>query len=151
MKLGRVIGVVAAIAVITATAWEYAARVKDYYAIQLLTADIRHRLKLPRRDDRFPQQSLSEALAGDTRSDSVAHRLAPLAPLVRSTRWVQGHQFVAQILDLQLTTGGVFEFALVYDTRSERLIDIDTPQYLGETEVLQSRSEIMKYPAPGAT
>ena len=151
MKLRRVIGVVAAIAVTTTAAWEYAARVKDYNAVPLLTADIRHRLKLPRRDGRFPQESLSEALAGVTRPDSVAHRLAPLAPLVRSTRWVQGHQFVAQILDLQLTTGRVFEIALVYDTTSERLVDIDTPQYLGETEVLQSRSEIAKYPAPGAT
>jgi hypothetical protein len=64
---------------------------------------------------------------------------------------VQGHQFIAQILGLQLTTGRVFEIALVYDATSERLIDIDTPQYLGETEFLRSRSEIAKYPAPGAT
>ena len=150
MKLRRAIGVVAAIAVPTG-AWEYAARVKDSKAVPSLTADIRRRLKLPRRDDHFPQESLSEALAGVTRPDSVAHLLAPLAPLVRSTRWVQGRQFVAQILDLRLTTGRGFEIALVYDTRSERLVDIDTPQYLGETEVLQSRSEIAKYPAPGAT
>ena len=150
MKLRRAVGVIAAVAVTATVAWEYAA-VQDSNAVPSLTADIRRRLKLPPRDDRFPQTSLSEALAGVTRPDSVAHVLAPLAPLVRSARWVQGHQFVAQILDLQLTTGGVFEIALVYDTRSERLIDIDTPQYLGETEVLQSRSEIMKYPAPGAT
>jgi hypothetical protein len=139
-----------AIAIITIAAWKHAARVNDSNAVPTLTVDIRRRLKLPPRDDHFPQQSLSEALAGVTRPDSVAHRLAPLASLVRSTRWVQGHQFVAQILELQLTTGGVFEIALVYDTTSERLVDIDTPQHLGETEILQSRSEIAKYPAPGA-
>jgi hypothetical protein len=151
MNVRRAIGVVAAIAVTTIAAWRYTAAVKDSNAVPSLTADIRRRLNLPRRADHFPQGSLSEALAGVTRPDSVAHRLAPLAPLVRSTRWVQGHQFVAQILDLQLKTGRVFEIALVYDTISERLVDIDTPQYLGETEVLQSRSEIAKYPAPGAT
>ena len=150
MKLRRAVGVIAAVAVTATVAWEYAA-VKDYNAVPSLTADIRRRLKLPPRDDHFPQTSLSEALAGVTRPDSVAHVLAPLAPLVRSARWVQGHQFIAQILDLQLTTGRVFEIALVYDATSERLIDIDTPQYLGETEVLRSRSEIAKYPAPGAT
>jgi len=150
MKLRRAVGVIAAVAVTATVAWEYAA-VKDSNAVPSLTADIRRRLKLPPRDDHFPQTSLSEALAGVTRPDSVAHVLAPLAPLVRSARWVQGHQFIAQILDLQLTTGRVFEIALVYDATSERLIDIDTPQYLGETEVLRSRSEIAKYPAPGAT
>jgi hypothetical protein len=151
MKVRHVLYVVAAIAVTVPTGWKYADRVKDSNAVPTLTADIRLRLNLPRRDDHFPEQSLSDALAGVTRPDSVAHRLAPLAPLVRSARWVQGHQFVAQILDLQLTTGRGFEIALVYDTISERLVDIDTPQYLGDTEVLQSPSEIAKYPAPGTT
>ncbi len=149
MKLRRAVGVVAAIAVTSTAAWKYAATVKDSNSVPSLTADIRRRLKLPPRDDHFPQASLYEALAGVTRPDSVAHRLAPLASLVRSTRWVHGNQFVAQILELQLATGGVFEIALVYDTTSERLVDIDTPQYLGETEILQSRSDIAKYPSPG--
>jgi hypothetical protein len=151
MKLRHAIGVAAAIVVTATAAWQCAARVRDSDAVPSLTADIRRRLNLPPREGRFPQSSLSEALAGVTRPDSVARRLAPLAPLVRSTRWVHGNQFVAQILDLQLTTGGVFAIALVYDGKSERLVDIDTPEYLGETEVVQSPSEIAKYPAPGST
>ena len=151
--MGRriLIRMVVAIAIITIAGWKHATRVKDSNAVPSLTVDIRRRLNLPPRDDHFPQRSLSEALAGVTRPDSVAGRLAPLAPLVRSTRWVQGHRFVAQILALQLTTGNVFEIALVYDTTSERLVHIYSPEYLGETEILQSRSEIAKYPAPGAT
>jgi hypothetical protein len=151
MKIGRVIGAVLLIAIAGSAVW-WGGRIRDGNAVPPLTADIRRRLNLPPRDDHFPQGSLAEALDGITRPDSVAHRLAPLAPLVKSAHWVQGqgHQFVAQILELQLTTGGVFEVALVYDTTSERLIDIDTPEYLGETDPVQSQSEIAKYPSPGA-
>jgi hypothetical protein len=150
MERRILIRMVVAIAIIAMAAWKHAGRVNDSNAVPSLTVDIRRRLNLPPRDDHFPQTSLSEALRGVTRPDSVARRLAPLAPLVRSTRWVQGPRFVAEILELELTTGDVFEIALVYDTTSERLVDINTPQYLGETETVQSRSEIAKYPAPGA-
>ena len=150
MKRTRIIWIVVLLIVALAGTWRWVASVRDSNAVPDLTADVRARLHLPSREDHFPQGSLSEALTGVTRPDSVARRLAPLAPLIKTRRLVQGPDFVAQILGLELRTGGVFEIALLYSKQSGLLFDIDAPEYLGETEPVSSQSEIAKYPSPSA-
>jgi hypothetical protein len=126
-------GVLLAFALLFTHAW------RQSNGIRALTADVRSTYNLPAQDALFPIASLAEVIPDGLSPQEVVRKLQPLRERVLSEHWVAGKSvdkapFRAHVIGLRLAHGGVYRVAFVY--REGRLVDIDTPEYLGRTSEL---------------